>query len=49
MTGTLGAVIARKSGSRFHLDIRDIFTDTIVDVVHQKALIKVLYFNPKIC
>lgn len=42
MTGTLGAVISRKCGSRLHLDIRDIFTDTIVDVVRQKFLIKII-------
>ena len=42
MTGTLGAVISRKCGSRLHLDIRDIFTDTIVDVVRQKVLIKII-------
>lgn len=42
MTGTLGAVISRKCGSRLHLDIRDIFTDTITDVVRQKFLIKII-------
>ena len=40
MTGSLGALISKKCGSRLHLDIRDIFTDTIIDVVQYKFLIK---------
>ncbi len=33
MTGILGAVIARKMGAPLYLDIRDIFTDTMEDVL----------------
>lgn len=40
MTATLGAVISKKRKSKLYLDIRDIFTDTIADVVRYKMLIK---------
>ena len=42
MTGALGAVISKKSKSRYHLDVRDIFTDTIFDVIKKKFLIKMI-------
>lgn len=42
MTAALGAAISKKCKSRLHLDIRDIFTDTIADVVQQKLLINSL-------
>lgn len=42
MTAALGAAISKKCKSRLHLDIRDIFTDTIADVVRQKLLINSL-------
>lgn len=42
MTAALGAALSKKCKSRLCLDIRDIFTDTIADVVRQKALITCL-------
>ncbi len=39
MTAALGASISKKSKTRLYLDIRDIFTDTIADVVRKKLII----------
>lgn len=36
MTATLGAYIARRKGSKLYLDIRDIFVDTIKDVLSKR-------------
>lgn len=41
MTGALGAWVARRSGAAFYLDIRDLFTDTMRDVL-SKSPLKVL-------
>lgn len=38
MTASLGALIARKKGLRLYLDIRDIFVDTIKDVLSRKLV-----------
>jgi hypothetical protein len=37
MTAVLGALIARRNGSKLYLDIRDIFVDTIKDVLPRKV------------
>ncbi len=42
MTAVLGAAVSKKSKSRLHLDIRDIFIDTIYDTVKKKFLIRCL-------
>ncbi|MDB9985971.1 glycosyltransferase family 4 protein [Pelagibacterales bacterium] len=42
MTAALGATLSKKNKTRLYLDIRDIFTDTIADVVQQKLLIRTL-------
>ena len=42
MTGFLGAFIARKMGVPLYLDIRDIFTDTMEDLLSGKLLKNVL-------
>jgi glycosyltransferase involved in cell wall biosynthesis len=39
MTAALGAAISKKSKISLYLDIRDIFTDTIADVVRKKLII----------
>jgi glycosyltransferase involved in cell wall biosynthesis len=39
MTAALSALISKKSKIRLYLDIRDIFTDTIADVVRKKWII----------
>jgi glycosyltransferase involved in cell wall biosynthesis len=36
MTAALGALVARRSGARLYLDIRDIFVDTIKDVLPRR-------------
>jgi len=38
MTAALGAQVARRAGAPLYLDIRDLFTDTIEDVVDSAAL-----------
>lgn len=38
MTATLGASIARRSGAKLYLDIRDIFTDTMSDLLSGSRL-----------
>jgi hypothetical protein len=38
MTAALGAWIARRSGARYYADIRDIFVDTIKDIVGQSPV-----------
>lgn len=38
MTATLGAQIARRSHARLYLDIRDLFTDTMADLLSGSAL-----------
>jgi glycosyltransferase involved in cell wall biosynthesis len=45
MTAVLGAEISRRCRARFLLDLRDIFTDTIVDVVKRPYLMRILAFG----
>jgi len=44
MTGALGAYISRKNNIPLYLDIRDIFTDTIKDVMINKGALYFKYF-----
>lgn len=46
MTAVLGALVARRTGARLYLDIRDIFVDTIREVASRPmALLTVLPFS----
>jgi glycosyltransferase involved in cell wall biosynthesis len=38
MTAALGTLIARRSGARLYLDIRDLFTDTMADLLKGSSL-----------
>lgn len=37
-TAFLGKIIAQKKGAKLYLDIRDIFVDTISDIIHRKII-----------
>ena len=39
MTASLGALVAKKNGSKFYLDIRDLFVDTIRDILKKNFLL----------
>lgn len=44
LTATLGAVIAKRKGAKLFLDIRDIFVDTLKDILSPKAALYLLPF-----
>jgi glycosyltransferase involved in cell wall biosynthesis len=44
MTATLGAVVARRLSARLYLDIRDLFTDTLTDILKGLARLLVPIF-----
>lgn len=43
MTAALGSVVAKRTGAKLYLDIRDLFTDTMRDVLGQSAMRHLLW------
>jgi len=41
-TGSLGAVVARRTGARLYLDVRDLFVDSMADLFRGRTSIRVL-------
>lgn len=41
-TGFLGALVARRTGARLYLDVRDLFVESMADLYQQRTFIRVL-------
>lgn len=48
MTASLGAFVARRSGARLYLDIRDLFTDTMGDLLQGRVLRNLVPFFDRV-